>query len=167
MDFFDRTGGYIERVNIIGRKTYPKPHSKEIKDKFPNFESLDMLWWDEADVWDCPMDLTLLPLKDMNLEELYQLHKSLLRINDKYNEREIPLHKEEHRQASHSLVLVEQWIYYREIVEPRKKRGAKRPENYYRSLAVQERKARKVRSRNGYDKNRYFGIFWNFFFEVN
>jgi hypothetical protein len=166
MDFFERTAGYMERVHVDGRRTFCDLPSKEIKEKFPNFESLDTYLWDEADIWDCPMDLTILPLKDLDLKGLQSLHNALQRADNRYYKRGVPLHEKERRQTHTSLVLVEQWIYYRKIIAPKKRRGAEKPEKYYRSIAVQERELRKERCRNGYDQLRYFGLFWNFFFDM-
>ena len=162
MDFYDRTAGYIEWIAIEGRRTLREYHSKEIWEKFPNFCTLYDLW-DEADIWDCPMDLTLLPLKDMDIKGLRSLHSSLLRVLTKYEKKGIPLHEVEHKQAYHSLILVEQWIYYRKIIVPKKRSNSEKPEKYYRSLAVQEREFRKKQCRNGLDDRKYFGLFWRFF----
>ena len=147
----------------IYKLLFPPSHSKEIWKRYSNFVTLTN--WREADVWQSPMDITLLPVRQMNLEELYQLHKSLLRIHNDLEERGVSyLDDDEAICTFNSLRIVEQWIYYREIVETQIEAGS--PKKYYvsSSNSCRERGDRKgSRRRFLFSRQRHFGRFWDYF----
>lgn len=169
MNYIESSLEAVENDQIKCRTAPLQPHSQEIKDKFAEFHTLSS--WDEADVWMYPMDLTLLPLREMNLQELYQLHKSLSRIyaSQEAIDREPPdgLGK----QTYSSLVLVEQWIYYREIIVPQIEAGSTKWHDFpVNVLAVRERLKRvggRMRleeyGNKEWSHRQHFGAFWNYF----
>ena len=169
MDIIDRSVEPVENDRIAERPTPLQPHSQEIKEKFADFHTLSS--WDEADVWMYPMDLTLLPLREMNLEELYQLHKSLSRIYASQQERDIPPYEDLGKETYNSLVLVEQWIYYHEIVVPQQEAGSTKWHDFpIKVLGTEERRKRVLGRKygwNGWSNHKYFGTFWKYFSQLS
>ena len=173
MDIIDWTGEVVEDSDIPECTRTLRPHSQEIKEKFADFHTLSS--WDEADVWMYPMDLTLLPLREMNLEELYQLHKSLSRIYASQEAVDSEPPEGLARQTYNSLVLVEQWIYFHEIITPQIEAGSTKWHDFPAGHLAGLERAKRVGGRIRLEKygnrewshRKHFGKFWGYFSKLS